>query len=114
MSEKHSDAEEFAAVLIQHKKGEAHDEATRLLIAAVQAVKAFGKPAEVTVKLTINPVKKIPDMVQIEDTVTAKIPKASRTTMWFTDDDGALYRNDPRQGELWDADGKTTAAGKDT
>jgi hypothetical protein len=115
MSEKRSDAKEFAAALIQHKQGAAHDEATRLLLAAVQAVKAFGKPAEVTVKLTVHPVKNNPEVVRIEDSVSAKIPKATRATMWFTDSEGALYRNPPNQGELWDdVDGKTQAVGKDT
>lgn len=112
-----NEKQDFAAVLMQHAKGRAHDEASTKLSEAVQAVKETGKSAEVTVKLTINPVKNNSTVVQIEDRVTYKVPTEPRTSMWFPDDAGALHRNDPNQGELWEktpaADNKSAAAGRD-
>jgi hypothetical protein len=110
------DASEFAHILINHAKGRAHDEATKLLRDAVEAVKNTGKPADVTVKLSIHPVKNNSSIVRIEDKVTSTVPKEPRSSVWFPDDFGALHRNDPTQLEIWEndrADGKSAAAGKD-
>lgn len=108
---------EFAAVLVNHAKGRAHDEASEKMRAAVEAVKDTGKDPRVTVEIAIKPVPKIPNAFRIEDKVTAKIPEDPRTSMWFADDDGGLHRNDPNQRSLWDEDrardGKTAATGKD-
>jgi hypothetical protein len=112
------EATEFASVLLNHAKGRAHDEATKCLRDAVEAVKRVGKPAKVTVELTISPVPKIPNAYRIEDRVIPKIPEDPRTSMWFADDEGGLHRNDPNQRSLYEeseaeADAKTRAAGKD-
>lgn len=110
-----NEAAEFASVLLQHAKGRAHDEATAKLKEAVEAVKLLGKPAKVTVELSIHPVKNNSSVVRIEDTVTAKVPEEPRSSMWFPDDAGALHRNDPNQSEFdyTQTDNKTNAAGKD-
>jgi len=118
MTEKHPTTTEFASLLLTHAKGRAHDEATRKLREAVEAVQQTGKAASVTVKLDIKPVDKIPNAFRVSDTVTAKIPEDRRTSMWFGDDQGGLHRNDPNQRSLYDdetdtADGKTAAAGRD-
>lgn len=111
------DATEFGTVLLTHAKGRAHDEATRKLREAVEAVQHTGKAASVTVQLDIKPVDKIPNAFRIQDKVTSKIPTNPRTSMWFGDEKGALHRNDPNQAELpYDttpSDSKTAAAGKD-
>lgn len=88
---------EFAAVLMQHAKGRAHDKATELLAAAVEAVRDTGKSATVTVQLKINPVKNNETVVAIEDKVTASIPEEKRGSMWFTD-----HRNDPTQYDMFE------------
>ncbi len=117
MSNNSSDPTEFGTVLLTHAKGRAHDEATRMLREAVEAVQRTGKPASVTVKLAIKPVDKIPNAFRIQDAVTANIPEDPRTSMWVGDENGGLHRNDPNQGELpyetTSSDGKTSAAGKD-
>lgn len=116
MPEQTDDATEFASVLLTHAKGRAHDEATRKLREAVEAVQRTGKAASVTVKLSIKPVDKIPNAFRIQDAVTSAIPEDPRTSMWFGDDHGGLHRNDPNQGELpyeTPADGKSAAAGRD-
>ncbi|MBO0883298.1 MAG: hypothetical protein J2P17_23775 [Mycobacterium sp.] len=108
---------EFASVLLNHAKGRAHDEASRLLREAVEAVQRTGKNASVTVKLAVTAVANIPNAFKLTDKVTAAIPEDPRTSMWFGDDQGGLHRNDPNQRPLWDdtpaVDGKTAAAGKD-
>lgn len=111
-----NEPQDFGAVLLQHAKGRAHDQASKLLKDAVEAVRQTGKPANVTVKLTVKPVANIPNAYKLSDTVTATIPEDPRTSMWFADDAGALHRNDPNQGSVYDAepaDGKTAAAGRD-
>lgn len=102
-----SDPGEFASLLMQHAKGRAHDEATRLLAEAVEAVKRTGKKATVTVQLAVHPVKNNVEVVRIEDKVTSNIPDDPRSSMWFADDDGALHRNDPNQIPMWGRDNTT-------
>lgn len=117
-----NDPTEFAQLLLTHAKGRAHDAATKLLKDAVEAVKLTGKKGEVAIKLTIHPVKNNEDVVRIEDRVTATIPEETRASIWYTDDDGQLHRNDPTQRSFFDADqgvntssdGKSAAAGKDS
>lgn len=118
MSETSKDATDFSVILVGHHKGRAHDEATKLMSEAVEAVKLTGKSAKVTVELSIHPVKNNTSIVRIEDKVTSSMPREPRSSVWFPDDAGALHRNDPNQGELWDpkaeaADGKSAAAGRD-
>lgn len=103
MTEQNQGQNEFAAVLMQHAKGTAHDKATKLLSEAVDAVRQTGKNASVTVTLKLSAVKNNPNVVAIEDTVTAKVPEEKRGSMWFSDDSGGLHRNDPNQESLFDA-----------
>jgi hypothetical protein len=51
----------------------------------------------------------------VGDKVTAKIPEEKSDSIWFTDDDGGLHRNDPEQYQMnyGTADGKSAAAGRD-
>jgi hypothetical protein len=112
-----NEPQDFGAVFLNHAKGRAHDEASKLLKEAVEAVRRTGKNATVTVKLTVKPVANIPNAYKLSDAVSATIPEDPRTSMWFADDDGALHRNDPNQGSLYDEtevrDGKTASAGHD-
>ncbi|MCG7592430.1 hypothetical protein [Mycobacterium sp. PSTR-4-N] len=118
-SMKKEEAREFASVLIQHKNGLAHDEATEALKQAVIAAEQTGKAASVTVTLTVEPIAKIPGAYKIKDKVDAKIPTEPRSSMWFSDTHGGLYKNDPNQRSLYDdtpaeaSDGKSAAAGRD-
>lgn len=88
---------EFAALLLGHARGRAHDTASKLLREATQAVKLTGRPASVTVTIKISQVKNNARMLQIGDNVTAKIPEEKSDSIWFTDDEGGLHRNDPDQ-----------------
>lgn len=111
-----NDKQEFAAILLQCEKGLVHDKASELMREAVAAVKDLGKAAEVTIKLTITPVKNNTRVVQIEAKPSAKIPEPPRSpSIFFADDNGGLHRNDPTQREFdyEPADGKSAAAGRD-
>ncbi|UOK18038.1 hypothetical protein QLQ75_gp44 [Gordonia phage Santhid] len=107
-----SESPEFSTLLLQHAKGRAHDEATRKLAQLVTAVKETGKGGSITVQIKVVPDKKIDGVVKIEDKVTASIPFDQSTSMWFTDDNGQLHRNDPKQAPLWDTEPSNSTAGK--
>lgn len=113
---------EYAAVLVQHRKGIEHDKATRKLREAVAAVKKTGKPAKVTVEISIKPVGSVPNAVKADVRVNDSIPEEKESSMWFVDDDGGMHRQDPTQRPLWEdaspttttaVDGKSAAAGTD-
>lgn len=93
---------EFASALLAVAKGRAHDEASDELRKVVAAVRATGKKGSVTVKLDILPPKGNQEVVSVEDTITSNIPKDKRSTMFYTDDEGTLYRNDPKQYSMTD------------
>lgn len=97
MAEKEELATEFASLLLGHAKGRAHTNASKLLRDAVEAVKQTGRKATVTVQFEISAMKNNPRVVQVGDKVTAKIPEEKQDSIWFTDDDGGLHRNDPDQ-----------------
>lgn len=107
---------DFASVLITHAKGRAHDEASLKLREAVEAVQRTGKAASVTVKVSVKPIAKIPNAFELEDKVTAIIPDDPRVSIWYSDHEGGLHRNNPDQPELPytpDPVGKDAAAGHD-
>lgn len=108
---------EFATLLCTHGKGRAHDEASKKLREAVEAVMTTGKQATVTVKFTFSRVPETFNVLKVGSKVAATIPEEPPVSMWFADDDGGLHRNDPNQASLFDdtgiRDGKTTAAGRD-
>ena len=117
MSDNKNEPLEFAAVLVQHRKGLEHDKASATLREAVAAVQQTGKPAKVTVSLEVKPVSNVRNAVKMTVKVGESIPEEIESSMWFTDNDGGLHRSDPTQRPLWEdpasADGKSAAAGKD-
>ncbi len=92
---------EFAAVLLTHANGRAHDEASRLIQEAVEAVVRTGKSASVTVRLGFHLSKNSDDVIRVEDKVSSSIPEAPRASIWFADGEGALHRDDPKQIPMW-------------
>lgn len=98
------DTTRIESLLVTHAKGRAADQATDLLRQAVKAVIHTGKPGSVTIKFDVKPVKGNETVVQIEDKVTANIPEEKRSSIWFTDDDSGLHRNDPNQRSMYDDD----------
>ena len=89
----------FTDVLGELGAGQTLDTLTVDLTDVVNAVKATGKPGDVTLKLTVRPNGAYG--VAILDKITTKVPKEDRgETLFFTDNDGGLHRRDPRQEEL--------------
>lgn len=89
----------FTDVLGELAAGQTLDDLTDALSEIVTAVKATGKPGEVTLKLTVRP--NGAHGVAIQDRIAARAPKEDRgETLFFTDADGGLHRRDPRQEEL--------------
>ena len=97
---KPDEAQDFAAVLAQHNKGAALDEASKKLTEIIEAVRNTGKTGSITVKLTITRSNDNKRMLKIDDDVKAVVPKEKRRSLWFPDDNNQLHRNDPTQHEL--------------
>ncbi len=106
-------ATEFAELLLTHARGRAHTTASKLLRDAVEAVRTTRRTATVTVQFSITTIKNNPAVVQVSDKVSAKIPEEKQDSIWYTDDEGGLHRNDPYQMRMDYSDGKTAAAGPD-
>ena len=67
----------------------------------VRSVTATGKPGSVTIKLTVKPTQAdSPEKTLIAE-ITKKQPMATiQPATFFADQDGNLFRTDPRQGEM--------------
>ena len=90
----------FVAVLTQLRRGAAVMDASEGLAEVVKAVRKTGKKGKLVLTISVKPLNK-GDAVDLEDEVNPKLPKPNMgSSLFFADDDGALVRNDPRQGEL--------------
>ncbi|MBB3040175.1 hypothetical protein [Hoyosella altamirensis] len=96
-----AEGQDFAAVLLQHAKGRAHVEISRLMSEVIEAVTETGKPGSVAITLTFTPDKDQPNLIKIQDKVAHKKPVEPRRSVWFADDDNSLHRNDPHQASLF-------------
>jgi hypothetical protein len=82
--------------LVMLRDGALNDEGGRELNAAIAAVEATGKPAEVTLTLKIAPAAKNSEMVKVEGSVKAKIPQGDRApSIFYVDKNHNLSREDP-------------------
>lgn len=91
----------FVRTLGELRKGCAVTDASNELARVVQEVERVGKPGKLVVTLIIRP-NADGETVGIEDSIDAKIPKATKKeTNFFIGEDGQLLRNDPKQKELF-------------
>jgi hypothetical protein len=92
----------FLETLRELRAGATLDELAHELTHLVAAVRATGKPGELTLKLKVKPPKKsTTKYLTIEDSVTSKTPKLDREdTLFFTTHDNSLTRQNPDQPEL--------------
>ncbi|WP_151480648.1 hypothetical protein [Streptomyces albicerus] len=92
--------DEFAVFLVQHSRGEAHDQISGELRELLTAVQEHGRKGSLTVKVVVEPPKGhvdgAPVLVTVESDLKAPRPIAP-PAMYFVDDDGRPTRNDPRQ-----------------
>lgn len=110
MADNDTEDQDFAFVLMQHSGGRAHTEASKKLAEVVEAVRETGKAGSITVTLKISRDKEMPRVMKIDDSVKAVVPKETRRSLWFPDDDNRLHRNDPRQEPLFDEPAKKIQA----
>lgn len=103
MTEKKA-TQDFAAVLMSHAKGRAHTEASSEMQRVIAAVRETGKSGSITIKLSFNSDKDNPDLIKVADSIKAVVPVEARRSVWFSDDDNSLHRNDPRQGSLFEGE----------
>ncbi|MGV9282160.1 hypothetical protein [Streptomyces sp. NPDC003730] len=108
---------EFAVFLIQHSRGEAHEQISTEFHELLAAVQEHGRKGSLTIKVVVEPPKGhvdgAPLLIGIDSDV--KAPKAiAPPSMYFVDDDGRPTRNDPRQIAAFDVrDVNTTREIKD-
>jgi len=95
----------FSAYLMEIDKGRVEDDATNLVADAVRAVEETGKPAKVTVTLTIN--VQDPDLFADEPALIVKgeakatLPRLTRAPaiFWATGVDGQMTRTPPNRDD---------------
>lgn len=110
-------ATEFAAFLVQHFGGRAHEEISEEMHQLLGAVNEHGKKGTLTIKVTVEPPKGhidgAPVVISIDSTLNA--PKASAPqSLYFVDGQGNATRTDPRQTAAFDIrDVQTTTEIKD-
>jgi len=83
----------------QLRAGATQEELSEKLSEAVNMARETGKPAEVTLKITVKPVGD--GQYELRDKVSAKLPELQRgMTLMFGTPDGNLMREDPRQKKM--------------
>jgi hypothetical protein len=89
----------FSDVLREIRNGEALDNLSEKLNQLVKAVDETGKGGELTLKITLKPMKS--GAIEICDDVKIKKPELPvGTSLFFPTVEGNLQRNDPRQTEI--------------
>lgn len=91
------------AILAEIRDGQLIIEASTAILEAVAAVKEFGKPATVSIDLTIKPysdrnAQLVEHPIIVVGEVTKKLPKPEvPATLFFVQDDGNATRNPPER-----------------
>lgn len=91
----------FAAVLQDVAAGKLHAQLSDKLAELTEAVRATGKKGTLQLTITVEPVKKSnTGVLSVTGRTVAKVPEgddANPSSVFFTDADGNLTRNDPQQ-----------------
>ena len=102
----------FSEFLGAHNNGASERLASEALRRLVAAVEETGKKGFVTLKVSIEPMKNTDGMVTVTVDVAEKLPVLPpKASVFFTDSDGNLSRQNPAQGSLFDGDVKDSPAG---
>lgn len=81
------------------RKGKTLLDAQAQLQALVKACSDTGKKGTLTIKLTVGAAED--STVVLSDDISSKIPKpTTSSTVFYADEDGALFREDPKQKEF--------------
>lgn len=100
-----NEASKFAAFLVQHSRGEAHEQISDEMHQLLAAVHEHGKKGSLVITLTVEPPKGAMDGAPVAISIDSvlKAPKASAPpSIYFVDDHGNATRNDPRQTQAFD------------
>ncbi len=92
----------FEKTLREMRNGRSLAELSEELAKLVEAVRATGKAGSIIYKLKVSPASEGDAVtLQLEDDLTVKQPKLARgASIFFANDQNALQRTDPRQGEF--------------
>lgn len=92
----------FTDVLRQFRNGRLVDEATRQFNELVRAVDDTGKTGSLTLTVTIKPEKGGGNQKALIAQVKTKTPQSELPeAVFFSDEDGNLHRDDPKQQEMF-------------
>lgn len=87
-----------SSILMEHRGGGLHNEASEELQTVVKSVKETQKPGSLTITIKVEPAKDDEDSVVLSDTLKVNAPRPStKPSRWFTDDHGNVSRTNPRQ-----------------
>ena len=91
----------LSAILMEHRGGGLHNEASEELQKVVAAVKETQKKGSLTITINVEPAKDDEMSVVLMDALSAKAPRPStKPSRWFTDEHGNVSRSDPRQPQI--------------
>lgn len=91
-------------ILRQIRKGKVVDQASRLMAELVRAVDETGKKGTLTIELEVKPDKDGGSMKVIAAKIKVKKPLEDLPdAIFFSDEEGDLHREEPRQGKLFAA-----------
>ncbi len=89
------------SIIGQIRRGQLVEELSELVAALSRDVVASRKAGSITIKLVVRPSKLAENGVEMADSVSVKVPpRETKPTLFFASAEGALTRDDPRQGEL--------------
>lgn len=90
-----------SSILMEHRGGGLHNEASEELQGVVKAVKDTQKKGSLTITISVEPAKDDEDSVVLSDTLKVSAPRpTTKPSRWFTDEHGNVSRTNPRQGEI--------------
>lgn len=88
----------FADFLREQGKGHSHEELSDALHDLIARVQDTGKKGSLTYVVTVGRLKDGGEMLVVSDEIKLRLPEHDRdASLYFTDRDGNLSRNDPNQ-----------------
>lgn len=91
----------FTDTLRDMRAGQTLEDLTQALHHMVQQCIATGKPGELTLSITVKPIKNSAEAVQVLDKINAKEPRFDQDgSLFFVTATGELSRTNPRQEVL--------------
>lgn len=91
----------FAAVIQDIQGGDVANQAATAIQELVNAVREHGRKGELTLKVTVQPLKGNPNALNVSGEVTVKPPKPEPAAgIFFYDKDGNLLRENPKQATI--------------